>query len=144
LVSQLAALEWIRDNGDLIHANVERLHGIAVEAFAALSERYPSAILIENTADTGGIEINYTRTWNADGLGIPLFTNEDAVAGTNLIAAGLAQLGILPPGGEDGNLIVTPERGLLDEDGVLIEERARVVLSALALVLDILSRMVED
>ena len=144
LVSQLAALEWIRDNGDLIHANVERLLQIAVEAFAALSERYPSAILIENTADTGGIEINYTRTWNGDGFGIPLFTNEDAVAGTNLMAAGLAQLGILPPGGEEGNLIVTPERGLLDAEGVLIEERARVALTGLAKVLEVLSQMVED
>jgi hypothetical protein len=144
LVSQLAALEWIRDNTDLIEANAERLHQIAVEAFAALSERYPSAILIENTVDTGGVEINYTRTWNGDGFGIPLFTNEDAVAGTNLIANGLAQLGIHPPGGEEGNLIVTPERGLLDEDGVLIEDRARVALTGLAQVLEVLSKMVEE
>ena len=144
LVSQLAALEWIRDNSNLIYGNIERLHEIAVDAFATLSERYPSAILIENTADTGGIEINYTRTWNGDGFGIPLFTNEDGVAGTNLLAAGLAQLGILQPGGEEGNLIVTPERGLLDEDGALIEERAQVALTGLARVLEVLSQMVED
>jgi hypothetical protein len=144
LVSQLAALEWIRDNADLIHKNCERLQEIAVEAFAALTERYPSAILIERTDDTGGIEINYTRTWDADGFGIPIFNSEDAVAGTNLIANGLAQLGIAPPGGEEGNLIVTPERGLLDEDGVLIEDRARVVLTGLAKVLEALSQMVED
>ena len=143
LVSQLAALEWIRDNADLIHGNIERLHGIAVEAFAALSERYPSAILIERTEDTGGIEINYTRTWNGDGFGIPIFNAEDGAAGTNLIAAGLAQLGIHPPGGEEGNLIVTPERGLLDEDGVLIEERARAALTGLAKVLEVLSQMVK-
>ncbi|MDP6882538.1 MAG: hypothetical protein QF830_00255, partial [Rhodospirillales bacterium] len=59
-------------------------------------------------------------------------------------ANGLAQLGIHPPGGEEGNLIVTPERGLLDEDGVLIEDRARVALTGLAQVLEVLSKMVEE
>ena len=141
LASLVAALTWLRDNHDLVVENTRRLHALAVEAFASLSRRFPGAILIESTADSGGVEVNYTRTWSAGGPGIPIFPGEDGAAGTHLITAGLASLGLGPCGGDEGNLFVTPERGLVDDDGGLIEDRARIALMALARVIEVLADM---
>lgn len=139
LASQVAALEWIHANGDLIRATIDGLFEIVTDELAGLSERYPGGLSIAKTYDGFGVEINYTRTWAGDGFGIPIFSAEDEAAGTNLIVAGLGVLGLMPPACAEGNIIVTPTRGMQDEDGTFLPDRARVAVRGLAKVLEALS-----
>ena len=139
LVSQVAALEWIQANGDLIRATIDQLYDIVTDEFAGLSERYPGGLSIAKTYDGFGVEINYTQTWNSEGFGIPIFSIEDEAAGMNLIVAGLGVLGLMPPACAEGNIIVTPTRGMQDEDGTFLPDRARVAVRGLAKVLETLA-----
>jgi len=143
LVSQVAALEWISANMDLIRTTIDQLYDIVKEEFALLAERYPGGLSITKTYDGFGVEVNYTRTWADDGFGIPIFSVEDEAAGMNLIVGGLEVLGLMPPACSEGNIIVTPTRGMQDEDGIFLPDRARVAVRGLAKVLETLSDAVK-
>jgi hypothetical protein len=88
-------------------------------------------IVVTKSYNLGGVEINYERSWDSDGFGIPIFNNEDRVAGSHLLSRCLARLGVIPNQAEDGNIIVTPGLGTADEDGTVIEERMRLAVRAL-------------
>ncbi|MDX9860220.1 MAG: hydantoinase B/oxoprolinase family protein [Rhodospirillales bacterium] len=142
LVSQVAALEWIRDNGDQIRSAIDGLYEIVVNEMQPLMDIYGEGIAIEKTYNGGGVEINYTRTWTADGaVGLPIFSTEDKAANMNLISSGVSALGILPPSADEGNITITLGRGMLDEEGGLLPERARIAVRGLAEVLRILSEV---
>ena len=70
-------------------------------------------------------------------MGIPIFSQEDRLAGTNLIDLVMAKAGIVPSGADDANMFINPGLGTVDASGALIEERMRLVVrgvfSALAL-----------
>lgn len=142
LASQVAALEWIRDNGDQIRSTIDDLYDIVVDEFQPLIDLYGDEIAIEKTYNGGGVEINYTRTWTEDGAaGIPIFSTEDKATNTNLISSGLTVLGILPPSADEGNITVTLGRGMLDEAGALLPDRSRMAVRGLVEVLRILSEV---
>ena len=147
VVAQYAALKWLAENGDLVRSTVQRLAEIAEEEFAELQEIWGNRILIEKNDSEGGVEICYSRTWDseADGqMGIPIFCIEDKAAGVNLLSNGLGILGLQPPSCDEGLITVTPGRGMLDPEGCLIEERARIAIRGLVKVMTILGDMVKN
>ena len=143
LVGQLAALRWLTKNKAAVTGMIDRLHAITVEECAGLVKRYGDGIRISKSYNGGAVEINYVDTWR-DGVGIPIFSTEDKAASMNFISAGVGTLGILPPSPDEGNVVLTAGRGLLDEDGTLIEERARTAVRGLALVLSLLGEMAQS
>ncbi|MEX2642124.1 MAG: hypothetical protein WD270_01640 [Acetobacterales bacterium] len=145
-VALYAALKWLSENEELYRDTCQRLTDIAGEELAAVKERWGDGITIERNDSEGGVEICYSRTWDneRDGqFGLPLFCIEDKAAGVNLLMNGLAALGLLPPSSDEGIVTVTPGRGMLDGEGNLIEERARVAMRGLAVVLEELGEAVK-
>lgn len=138
LVGQVAALRWLDANADLVRSNVDDLHELLCEAARPLLARYPRGIRLAKSYNGYGVELNYVDTWLGGDAGIPIFNNEDKGVGTNLVIAGLAALGYQAPSAEDGNIFVTTGRGLVDEDGRLMHDRAAAALKALVRVLEIL------
>ena len=61
-------------------------------------------------------------------------------AGTNLIQAGLVQMGLAPTITFDGNIWVSNGLGNVDRDGVLLEEPTRLALKGLFKMIEIVSR----
>ncbi|MBI4182361.1 MAG: hypothetical protein HY521_00010 [Proteobacteria bacterium] len=144
LVSQCAALEWILKNRRTIEKAIDDLYAITVEECAPVIEKYGRGIMIEKSYNGGGVELNYTRTWDGGRLGIPIFCIEDKAANLNLLSNAFGAMGLLPPSCDEGNITVTPGRGMLDADGNLIPERARVGVRAMNEVLLLLGDLVKE
>ena len=144
LIGQLEALRWLQGHRDVVTRAIDGLHRIVVEELAALCARYGEGIRISRSYNGGAVEINYVDTWASGRVGIPIFSTEDKAAGMNLITAGVGALGILPPSPDEGNVVLTLGRGLLDEDGNLIDERARIAVRGLAIVLSLLGEFAEQ
>jgi hypothetical protein len=138
LIGQLAALQWIRKNKRVIRDSVDQAFAILREESAPLVKEYGDGIVLSRSYNGGAVELNYVDTWAARRTGIPIFSTEDKAAGMNLIIAGLATLGVLPPSPDEGNVVMTFGRGLLDEDGRLIADRTRIAMRALVVVLQTL------
>jgi hypothetical protein len=141
IVGQLAALRWIRRNKRAIRGVIDELFEIVRDECRALTRKYPSQIVLSKSYNGGAVEINYVDTWNDGRIGIPIFSTEDKAAAMNLISAGLAVLGILPPSPDEGNVVLTTGRGLVDEDGRLLPDKARIAVRGLAAVLELLGDM---
>jgi len=103
-------------------------------------ERFKDDILIAKSYNNLAVEINYDRTWKEGEIGIPIFTEEDSFAGTALIEAALNAIGILPTITYDGNILVTPGNGTVDDMGALIEDRMRFGIQALFGIIEIIDR----
>jgi hypothetical protein len=58
-------------------------------------------------------------------------------AGSNLFQDGMSQMGIIPTIAYDANIFVSPGLGTTDEHGQLIQERARMVIRALVMLIEI-------
>jgi hypothetical protein len=144
LVGQLAALEWIESNREVVRNVVDELHAIVTEEAAPLTRRHPQGIRIGKSYNGYGVEVNYVDTWRDGRAGIPIFNNEDKAAGTNLLVAGLAALGYQAPSAEDGNIFITTGRGLVDAAGRLMTERARAAARAMVRVLEILDDATQE
>lgn len=143
LVGQNAALRWVRDNRATISASIDRMEEIVVEEAQSLIRRYGDGIRISSSYNGGGVELNYADTWLDGKIGLPIFSTEDKAAGSNLIVAGVGELGILPPSCDEGNIVITPGRGLIDDDGHLHVDRTRMVVRGLILVLTVLGDEVD-
>ncbi len=141
IVGQLAALRWVRDNKKLVRGTIDKLLAVVKEECKPLVKQYKDGIIISKSYNGGAVEINYADTWNGGNIGIPIFSTEDKAASMNLITAGLGVLGILPPSPDEGNIVITMGRGLLDEDGAFLEDRARVAVRGLVTVLRTLGDM---
>lgn len=141
IVGQLAALRWIQKNKRLICGVVDEFFGIVKDEGAPLVRKYKGGIIISKSYNGGAVELNYVDTWRKGRVGIPIFSTEDKAAAMNLISAGLGVLGIAPPSPDEGNVVMTTGRGLVDEDGRLVADRARVAVRALVVVLEVLGDM---
>ena len=145
LAGQAEALRWIQKNPSVIRDTVDSLFDIVYDEFEPLKNRYQNnEITITKTYNSAGVEINYENTWTETDVGLPIFSSEDGAAGTNLLVKGLNMMEILPPVIADGNISITTGRGLVDPDGCLIPERARLAVRALVRVLLILSEMAAE
>jgi len=144
IIGQLAALRWIRANKKGIRGTIDKLLAVVKDECKPLLKKYKTGIVISKSYNGGAVEINYVDTWNGGNVGIPIFSTEDKGASMNLISAGLAVLGILPPSPDEGNIVMTMGRGLLDEDGEFLEEQARAAVRALVTVLMSLGDMMQS
>lgn len=144
IIGQLAALRWILANKDVVTGVIDQLFEILQQEAAPLVEKYGKGIVLSKSYNGGAVELNYVDTWNDGRIGIPIFSTEDKAAGSNFIVAGLAALGILPPSPDEGNVVFTTGRGLVDEEGRLLADRARVGVRALVKVLAILGEMAQS
>lgn len=140
VVGLTAYLEMVRDNPSVITDPVDRFHDMLVEAFDDLQPaRFRDKLIWTKSYHMGGTELNYLHTWD-DGPGIPVFTLEDLYANTNPIALATEAMGVSPATIYGGNMLLNPGLGLLDQDGQLIEERARLAARALVESVNIVCR----
>ncbi|MBP2231943.1 hypothetical protein J2847_005266 [Azospirillum agricola] len=131
----LAALRTLRDAPETILAPIEQTHAIVLDEFERARGRLWDGIAIAASANLGGVEINYQRTWAPASRGdrpwgIPIFTHEDRIARSNLFNQALARAGVLPNLSDDANILITPGAGTLDGEGRLIEDRMRLAVRA--------------
>ena len=141
VVGLLAYLEVLRDDPDRVRRPVDQYHQILETAFSELEpSRLRDGLILTKSYHMGGTELNYSRTWDGDDFGIPLFTLEDLYADTNPILLATAAMGVEPATIYAGNMLLNPGLGLLDRDGELIGERAELAARALVKSVEIVCR----
>ena len=140
LLTQIVALQVLRDRPQVLTAPVDALHRVVVEEFAALPSSLKSGFSISKSYNSGAVEINYEGTWKSGGMGFPIFSIEDMYAGSHLLQTGLAQMGVIPTIAYDANIFISPGLGTTDSDGALIEDRARWAVRALVRLIEIIGK----
>lgn len=137
LTGQLAALRVLRDNPQQLKKPIDDLYKITIEEFAKIDSRIRPFFKIEKSYNSGAIEINYEDSWKNGELGIPIFSIEDMYSGSNLLQEGMTQMGIIPTIAYDANIFISPGLGTTDSNGQLIEERARMTIRGLVMLIEI-------
>jgi hypothetical protein len=137
LVGVIASLKVLRDHPERLKEPVDQLYQITKEEFAKINEKIRDDFLITKSYNSGAVEINYEKSWQKGGLGIPIFSIEDMYSGTNIFQSGTAQMGIIATIAYDGNIFVSPGLGTTDNDGNLIEERARWAIQGMVRLIEI-------
>jgi hypothetical protein len=141
IVAQNVIVRKLLEEPKYYTAAVDETFKIIMEEFDNFEpERLKDDILITKSYNNLAVEINYDRTWKEGEIGIPIFSEEDSFAGTALIEAALNAIGILPTITYDGNILVTPGNGTVDDSGALIEERMRFGIQALFGIIEIIDR----
>jgi len=142
IVAQIEILKSIGDEPGLWKALADETYRIVKEEVQKFTyTKFVSDILVTRTYNNLGIEVNYDRTWLHSGEpGIPIFTEEDSFSGTALIESGLSAIGVLPTITYDGNILISPGQGTIDDQGKLIEERMRLAVRALVGVIEIVCK----
>ncbi len=134
---QLAALRILRDEPERVTRPVDETYEIIVDEYARVKNSLGEGVRITKSHNFGGVEVNYEDTWANGSFGVPIFSHEDRIAGSNLIDIVMAGAGVIPSGTDDANIFINPGLGTVDESGALIEERmclaVRGMFSAVAL-----------
>jgi hypothetical protein len=131
LVGLIAALKILRDKPKMMLQPLNDLMTIVQEEFRELPKKFHKDLIISESVNSIAIEINYENTWKNNEMGIPIFTIEDMYAGTNILDAGMGQMGVIPTIAYDANIFISPGLGTLDEDGNLLKKETRVIVKAL-------------
>jgi hypothetical protein len=139
LAGVLAALTVLHEDPDRIRRPIDELHDIVCRQFASI-DCFAGDFVITKSQHLGGTEVNYLRSWDGGGKGVPIFTLEDLYAQTNPIARALSAMGIQPPPIYAGNIMITPGTGLLDDKGDLITEKAELAVRGLVRSIEIVCR----
>ena len=139
LAGALAALQVLHEEPDRIRRPIDQLHDIVTRQFTGISF-FTQGFVLTKSYHLGGTEVNYLRSWDGGGKGVPIFTLEDLYVGTNPIAQGLSAMGVQPPPIYAGNIMITPGAGLLDDKGDLIAERAELAVQGLVKSIEIVCR----
>lgn len=137
LSGQLAALRVLRDKPQILTKPVDDLYEIVVDEFKKIDSRIKSSFVFAKSYNSTAVEINYEDSWKDGKLGIPIFTIEDMYSGTNLFQDGMSQMGIIPTIAYDANIFISPGLGTTDNNGQIIEERARMVVRGLVMLIEI-------
>jgi hypothetical protein len=137
LTGQLAALRVLRDNPKLLTKPVDDLYEVVVDEFSRIDQRIRKHFLFEKSYNCSAVEINYENSWKDGKLGIPIFSIEDMYSGSNLFQDGMSQMGIIPTIAYDANIFISPGLGTTDSNGQLIEEKARMVVRGLVMLIEI-------
>lgn len=141
VVGLLAFLRVLRDDPGRITRPVDQYHDILVRAFGELEPAHlRDGLVFTRSHHMAGTEVNYCRTWQGEGFGIPIFTLEDLYADTNPIILATAAMGVEPATIYAGNFLLNPGLGLLDQHGDLIVERAELAARAQVKALEIVCR----
>lgn len=131
MAGMLAALETLRDRPHVVTQPIDVTHQIVLDEYRAVADQLGEGIVITKSYNMGGVEINYEGTWSAERFGIPIFNNEDRVAGSHLLNSCAAKMGALLGIADDGNIIVNPGLGTVDSNGTLIENRMQLAVRIL-------------
>jgi hypothetical protein len=142
LVGVIASLKVLRDYPERIKNPVDQLYQITKEEFANINEKIRDDFEISKSYNSSAVEINYEKSWKKGGSRIPIFSIEDMYAGSNIFQSGMNQMGIIPTIAYDGNIYISPGLGTTDNDGNLIEERARWTLQGMVRLIEITCRHV--
>jgi len=140
LFAQLAILRCLKDAPELLTENVDLLEGIVREEFAQACRAIREAVSITKSYNSGWVEVNYEKSWANGRMGIPIFTAEDAYAGSHLIRSGLAAMGIIPGPSCDASIFISPGTGTCDSEGRLRVKLVRYAVRGLVRVLEICAR----
>jgi hypothetical protein len=132
LVGQVAVLEVLRDEPDRVKRPIDDMHHIVESEFSS-SElgRLLEGIIITKSYTMGGIEVNYSGTWDLNEFGIPIFTSEDLFSNTNAIMLAVESMGVYAPLIYSGNIFLGPGLGTVDEEGTLIKEKTILAVRSL-------------
>ncbi|HEY3368975.1 MAG TPA: hypothetical protein VGK74_28285 [Symbiobacteriaceae bacterium] len=142
LLTQIAALEALRDRPRLLTKPVDDLYAIVTEELQALPAVLREKFIVTRSYNSTTVEINYEPTWADGQMGLPIFSIEDMYAGSNIFQAGCAQMGIIPTIAYDGNIFVSPGLGTSDYDGNLMEQETRWAIRGLVALIDIVAKFV--
>lgn len=140
LAGLITSLNKLKDEPLKLTKATEDMYGIVTEELKAIHPDLAEGIKISRSINGNFIEANYSDTWKDDKVGIPIFSIEDMYAGTNLIQTGLNYMGVRPALAYDGNIVINTRQGTTDEEGSLIESRARYAVKALVNVLEIICK----
>ncbi len=141
LVGLVAYLKVLKDEPHRVTDPIDRFHEIVVEEFKSFSPaRFREKLIFTKTYQLGGTELNYEKTWDGDGFGIPIFTLEDLWANTNPIVLAQEAMGVEPATIYSGKVFLGPGLGTLDREGKLIEEYAVLGAKTLVKAMEIVSR----
>jgi len=144
LLSQVAALRVLRDKPEVLKKPVDDLYKIVKEEFNALGSELLQGIIISKSYNSTAVEVNYEGTWAKGKAGIPIFSIEDMYAGSHLLQTGLSQMGVIPTIAYDANIYISPGLATTDENGQLIEERARLAVRALVRLIQIVCKFAHN
>jgi len=143
MTGMLAALRVLRDQPQVVTQPIDTTHALVLDEYARAKGDLGDGIVITKSYNLGGVEVNYEGTWSRGRMGIPIFNNEDRVAGSQLLNLCTAEMGVLPGQADDANIIINPGLGTVDERGVVIEERMRLAIRALFAAMVLLRRWVD-
>ncbi|MDQ7792922.1 MAG: hypothetical protein RDU89_00720 [bacterium] len=146
MAALIAILRILLETPERLSKPVDEFHAIVLEEFEGIRDDlgcFAEGFTITKSYNSLGTEISYERTWQPGRMGLPVFSIEDMYSGTNLIQSGLREMGLVPPLGYDGNMIVGPGLGTTDPQGNLLEPEARWVVRALFRMLAILADTLE-
>ncbi|MTI94817.1 MAG: hypothetical protein FH749_04925 [Firmicutes bacterium] len=143
LLGQIAALRVLRDKPEVLKQPVDELYEIVKEEFSALDPELLKGIIISKSYNSTAVEVNYEGTW-ANGAGIPIFSIEDMYAGSHMLQTGLSQMGVIPTVAYDANIYISPGLGTTDDNGQLIEEKARLAVRALVRLIQIVCKYAHE
>ncbi|HAP34856.1 MAG TPA: hypothetical protein DCQ28_02525 [Bacteroidetes bacterium] len=138
LSGMVAALKLLRDNPKSVTKTVDDLHEVVVAEFAKIDPRIKQFFKITKSYNSCAVEINYEDSWKNGKLGIPIFSIEDMYAGSNLLQDGCSQMGIIPTISYDANIFISPGLGTSDNQGQLVQDRARMVVRGLVMLMEII------
>lgn len=138
LAALVQVLRVLRDEPERLSGPIDATHRIVLEAYERHANMLGPGFLITKSYNLGGVEINYERSWSGTDFGLPIFSNEDRIAGAHVLSHMMARMGVLLIQSEDGNIVLTPGLGTLDRQGVLREDRMRHVVEALFTALGLL------
>ena len=137
LVGVIASLKVLRNQPERLKNPVDQLYQITKEEFDKINGKIRDDFVISKSYNSGAVEINYEKSWQKGGLGIPIFSIEDMYAGSNIFQSGMGQMGIIPTIAYDGNIFISPGLGTTDNDGNLMEERARWAVQGMVRLIEI-------
>lgn len=131
LAALVHVLRVLRDEPERMTAPIDATYDIAVEEYGRLRDRLGPEFVITKSYNLGGVEINYERTWGDGKTGIPIFSNEDRIAGAHVLAQAMGRMGVLLIQSEDGNIVLTPGLGTTDRLGRLNGNHMRLVVKSM-------------
>ena len=140
LLGVVASLEILRDEPELFTDALDRLHAIVLEEFERLPMSLREGWLVTRSPNSMAVELNYEGTWREGRFGVPIFTIEDMYSGSHVLQVGMSQMGVIPTIAYDANLFISPGLGTTDEDGKLIDDRARLAVRATFKLVEIVCR----
>lgn len=131
-------LKLIRNQPERFTKPIDLTYKIVKEEFSNISQTFSEGFIISKSYNSLAVEINYENTWKNNQFGIPIFPIEDFYSSGNLLQYGFAQMGISPPLCYDGNIILSPFCGGVDDEGKIKEDVVRYMVKCLVRSLEIL------